>query len=46
MLGDFADTVNVKIAVPNENDDFIAKITDLTNGKAEIEKNGEEFVVY
>ena len=43
---DFADTVDVKIAVPNENDDFVAKITDLTNSKAAAEKIGEEFVIY
>lgn len=43
---DFADTVNVEIAVPNEKDDFIAEITDLTNGKATAEKIGEEFVAY
>ena len=46
---DFSDSVTVKIAVPYDNADFAAKVTDLTNGKAEItEINSadEEYIVY
>ena len=46
---DFSDSVTVKIAVPHSNADFVAKVTDLTNGKAEITEinpTGEEYVVY
>lgn len=41
--------MTVKIAVPHSNADFVAKVTDLTNGKAEITEinpTGEEYVVY
>lgn len=46
---DFSDSVTVKIAVPYDNADFAVKVTDLTNGKAEItEINSadEEYIVY
>lgn len=46
---DFSDSVTVKIAVPYDNADFASKVTDLTNGKAEIaEINSadEEYIVY
>ena len=43
---DFTDFVKVKIAVPNDNLDFEAKIADLTLGKAKTEKVGEDYVVY
>lgn len=46
ISSDFAEGVEVKIAVPSETVDFCEKLTDYFLGKVEIEKIDEIFVVY
>lgn len=46
ISSDFAEGVVIKIAVPSEETDFCAKLTDYFLGKVEIEKENEIFVVY
>ena len=46
VYSDFAEGVEVEIAVPLAEEDFCEKITDYFLGKIEIEKKDEIFVVY
>ncbi len=43
---DFADNVKVKVAAPLSDESFADKIIDLTNGKASIQANGEDYIIY
>ena len=46
LSSDFAEDVEIKIAVPTSETDFCEKLTDYFLGKVEIEKDGQIFVVY
>ena len=46
LSSDFAEGVEIKIAVPSNTDDFCEKLTDYFLGKVEIINDGQIFVVY
>ena len=46
ISSDFAEDIEVKIAVPTDTEDFCEKLTDYFLGKVEIERDGQIFVVY